>query len=104
MKFSPEIQKFAKFPERRREMEHGVMGDPFVATAEKGERLFGVLLDRLVALCREYHAEDPPATASSAPTARSAAPVAARFPGRVHGEEASSSPTTIPAFTLHPGA
>jgi creatinine amidohydrolase len=60
MKFSPEIQKFAKFPERRREMEHGVMGDPFVASAEKGEQLFTVLRDRLVALCREYHDEDPP--------------------------------------------
>jgi creatinine amidohydrolase len=60
MKFSPEIQKFAQFPERRREMAHGVMGDPFKASAEKGERLFGVLLERLVALCREYHAEDPP--------------------------------------------
>lgn len=60
MKFSPAIQRFATFPERRREMEHGVMGDPFKASAEKGERLFGVLLERLVALCREYHAEDPP--------------------------------------------
>jgi creatinine amidohydrolase len=60
MKFSPEIQRFARFPERRREMEHGVMGDPLVATAAKGERLFGVLLERLVALCREYHAEEPP--------------------------------------------
>jgi creatinine amidohydrolase/Fe(II)-dependent formamide hydrolase-like protein len=36
------------------------MGDPLVASAAKGERLFGVLLERLVALCREYHAEDPP--------------------------------------------
>jgi creatinine amidohydrolase/Fe(II)-dependent formamide hydrolase-like protein len=41
-------------------MGHGVMGDPVLATAEKGGRLFGVLLERLVALCREYHAEDPP--------------------------------------------
>jgi creatinine amidohydrolase len=60
MKFSPEIQKFAHFPERRREMEHGVMGDPFVASAEKGERLFNLFVDRLVALCREYHEEEPP--------------------------------------------
>ena len=28
--------------------------------AEKGERLFAVLLERLVALCREYHEIDPP--------------------------------------------
>jgi creatinine amidohydrolase/Fe(II)-dependent formamide hydrolase-like protein len=41
-------------------MAHGVMGDPFVASAEKGERLFRVLVDRLVALCHEYHAIDPP--------------------------------------------
>ena len=59
-KFSPAIQKFAQFPERRREREHGVMGDPRVASAEKGEKLFNVLLERLVALCREYHDEEPP--------------------------------------------
>jgi creatinine amidohydrolase/Fe(II)-dependent formamide hydrolase-like protein len=41
-------------------MAHGVMGDPFVASAEKGMRLFSVLLERLVALCREYHEIDPP--------------------------------------------
>jgi creatinine amidohydrolase len=58
--FSPDVQKYAIFPERRREMEHGVMGDPFKASAEKGERLFNVLRDRLVTLCREYHAEEPP--------------------------------------------
>lgn len=59
-KFSPPVARYAKFPERRREMEHGVMGDPLVATAEKGERLFGVLVERLAALCREYHEEEPP--------------------------------------------
>jgi len=58
--FSPEVQRYAVFPERRREMEHGVMGDPFKASAEKGERLFNVLVDRLVQLCREYHNEEPP--------------------------------------------
>jgi creatinine amidohydrolase/Fe(II)-dependent formamide hydrolase-like protein len=36
------------------------MGDPFVASAEKGERLFNLFVDRLVALCREYHEEEPP--------------------------------------------
>jgi creatinine amidohydrolase len=60
LKFSPEVGRYARFPERRREMAHGVMGDPFVASAAKGERLFAVLLERLVALCREYHLVDPP--------------------------------------------
>jgi creatinine amidohydrolase len=60
LKFSPEVSRYAMFPERRREMAHGVMGDPFVASPEKGERLFGVLVERLVALCREYHAAEPP--------------------------------------------
>ena len=36
------------------------MGDPFKASAEKGERLFNVLVDRLERLCREYHESDPP--------------------------------------------
>jgi creatinine amidohydrolase len=58
--FSPGVQRYATFPERRREMEHGVMGDPFAASAEKGARLFVVLQERLVTLCREYHAADPP--------------------------------------------
>lgn len=60
MKFSPEVQRYALFPERRREMEHGVMGDPFVSSEAKGEELFTVLVERLSALCREYHDEEPP--------------------------------------------
>jgi creatinine amidohydrolase len=60
LKFSKEVQRYAQFPERRREMEHGVMGDPFKASAEKGERLFNVLVERLERLCREYHDADPP--------------------------------------------
>lgn len=59
-KFSAELKSWAYFPERRREMQHGVMGDPFAATPEKGEKLFNILLDRLVQLCREYHYEEPP--------------------------------------------
>jgi creatinine amidohydrolase len=59
-KFSPAVARYARFPERRREMEHGVMGDPFAASAEKGRRLFDLLVERLSALCREYHAEEPP--------------------------------------------
>lgn len=58
--FSPEIQRFAEFPERRREMENGVMGDPFAASSAKGARLFDVLTERLISLCREYHAAEPP--------------------------------------------
>jgi len=53
-------QAFAMCQERRREAEHGVVGDPFVASTEKGSKLFAVLVERLVALCREYHAEEPP--------------------------------------------
>lgn len=60
MKFGPTVQRYARFPERRREMEHGVMGDPFLASAEKGRRLFDVLVERLATLCREYHDEEPP--------------------------------------------
>ena len=44
LKFTPEVGRYAKFPERRREMEHGVMGDPHVASAEKGEKAFRVLV------------------------------------------------------------
>ena len=60
LKFSPEVGRFAMFPERRREMAHGVMGDPFVASADKGERLFTLLTERLITLCREYHEIEPP--------------------------------------------
>jgi creatinine amidohydrolase len=60
LKFGPEVGRYAMFPERRREMAHGVMGNPFVASAAKGERFFTVLLERLAALCREYHQIDPP--------------------------------------------
>ncbi|HET8524457.1 MAG TPA: creatininase family protein [Thermomicrobiales bacterium] len=61
LKFSDEIGKFAKFPERRREMANGVMGDPFVASAEKGEKLFNLYVERLSQLVREYSAAEPPA-------------------------------------------
>ena len=60
MLFSKDVQRYAHFPERRREMEHGVMGDPFVASAEKGEKLFNLLVERLSTLCREYHESEPP--------------------------------------------
>jgi creatinine amidohydrolase/Fe(II)-dependent formamide hydrolase-like protein len=60
LKFGAEVGRYALFPERRREMARGVMGDPFAASAEKGRRLFSVLVERLVALCREYHDIEPP--------------------------------------------
>ena len=59
MKFSPDVQRYAVFPERRREMQNGVMGDPFVATAEKGERLFNVLSSGWLRSAGKYHDEEP---------------------------------------------
>ena len=53
--FSPEVQAFTGFPERRREREHGVHGNPLTASPEKGEMLFSAAKGRLVEVCREYH-------------------------------------------------
>lgn len=53
---SSEILRFTGFPERRREREHGVHGNPMTASAEKGERLFNAARDALIRVCREYHA------------------------------------------------
>ncbi|HEX5164176.1 MAG TPA: creatininase family protein [Thermomicrobiales bacterium] len=53
--FSPEIQAFTGFPERRREREHGVHGNPLSASAEKGEHLFNAVRDMLIEVCRQYH-------------------------------------------------
>lgn len=50
----PRFASFARFPERRQETPHGVMGDPTVATAEKGERYVDLASDRLVELARAY--------------------------------------------------
>jgi creatinine amidohydrolase/Fe(II)-dependent formamide hydrolase-like protein len=60
LKFRPEVGRYAKYSERRHEMEHGVMSDPVVASAAKGEQLFSILFERLVALCREYREIVPP--------------------------------------------
>jgi creatinine amidohydrolase len=57
-RFSPKLARYAQWPERRREAPYGVVGDPRVASAEKGERLFGVLSERLVELCREFHSQE----------------------------------------------
>jgi len=45
---SPDVQRFARFAERRREREGGVHGDPTVATGEKGERLFAAATEMLI--------------------------------------------------------
>ena len=57
-RFSPRLHRYAQWPERRREAPYGVMGQPGVASAEKGERLFSVLTERLVELCREFHTQE----------------------------------------------
>ena len=56
--FRPELDAFARFPERRRETPTGVMGTASVATAEKGERAMEAAVKKLVALVREYHASE----------------------------------------------
>lgn len=53
--FNEEILRFTGFPERRREREHGVHGNPSTASAEKGERLFQAALEMLIQVCREIH-------------------------------------------------
>lgn len=45
---------FAVFPERRRETPFGVMGDPTVASAEKGRRYVDAAANRLVELARAF--------------------------------------------------
>ena len=53
--FSPATMKYAHVPERRRECPNGTEGDPFAATAEKGEKIFNLCVERLVAIIRDYH-------------------------------------------------
>ena len=53
--FGPDFAHFALWPERRREAPLGIMGDPVVASAEKGRRVFTLAVERLVGLSREYH-------------------------------------------------
>lgn len=56
--YSAGLRPFAQYAERRRDTEHntGVMGNPLVASVEKGKRLFSVVVDRLVQLAIEMHA------------------------------------------------
>lgn len=53
--FSEAVMKYAHVPERRRESPVGSMGDPFAASAEKGERIFNLCVERLTAMVRDYH-------------------------------------------------
>lgn len=53
---SAETRRFTGFAERRRERAGGVHGDPTVATAAKGERLFTAARDALVGVITEYRA------------------------------------------------
>ena len=54
--FTDDILAYTGFPERRREREHGVHGDPTTASAEKGKLLFDAAKARLIDVCRQYHA------------------------------------------------
>ncbi|HUY99991.1 MAG TPA: creatininase family protein [Thermomicrobiaceae bacterium] len=56
-RLSDEVLRFTGFPERRREREHGVHGNPLTASADKGERLFQAAKAVLVEVCRQYHAQ-----------------------------------------------
>ena len=56
-RFGDEVLRFTGFPERRREREHGVHGNPLTASADKGERLFQAAKAVLVEVCRQYHAQ-----------------------------------------------
>jgi creatinine amidohydrolase len=55
--FSRDILAFTGFPERRREREHGVHGNPTTASAEKGERFFTAAKNTLIEVCRQYHTQ-----------------------------------------------
>ena len=52
---SVELEEFAHWPERRREADGGVMGDPFKASADKGGRVFKTAVDKLIKVCDELH-------------------------------------------------
>ncbi len=57
--FSPELRHFAGFSERRRDSSKvtGTHGDPFAASAEKGEKIVHAVVQKLVQMVREYHAQ-----------------------------------------------
>ncbi|MEZ4521205.1 MAG: creatininase family protein [Thermomicrobiales bacterium] len=53
--FTADVLEYTGFPERRREREHGVHGDPTTASSEKGQLLFDAAKERLIEVCRQYH-------------------------------------------------
>ena len=53
--YSEAVMNYAHVPERRRESATGSSGDPFAASAEKGERIFNLCVERLTAMVREFH-------------------------------------------------
>lgn len=55
--YSPALRGFAEYAERRRDTTHGtgVMGNPLVASAEKGQRLFEAIVGKLAQLVGEMH-------------------------------------------------
>jgi creatinine amidohydrolase len=55
--YSADLREFAEYAERRRDTAGGtgVMGNPLVASAEKGARLFNAITDKLVRLVMEMH-------------------------------------------------
>jgi creatinine amidohydrolase len=55
--YSAGLRHFARYAERRRDTARGtgVMGDPLAATAEKGERIFNSVIEKLVQLVTEMH-------------------------------------------------
>src|SRR6185312_10552832 len=55
--YSADLQHFAHYAERRRDTAKGtgVMGDALAATAEKGERIFNCVVEKLVQLVTEMH-------------------------------------------------
>ncbi len=44
----------------RQTSQHGIYGDPTVATAETGRKTFEAIIDHMVVFCREFHAFEPP--------------------------------------------
>ncbi len=55
--YSEGLQHFAQYAERRRDTlrDTGVMGNPLVASAEKGERLFEAIVQKRIQLATEMH-------------------------------------------------
>lgn len=55
--FSPELQKFATFSERRRDTRDitGTMGNSLAASGEKGKKIFQLAVGRLMQVAAEFH-------------------------------------------------